>query len=160
VKVVLPDENVPELPVRDRRPFVRVPLKTTGPPMVEVNVMVPEKLSNVVPVPAAVLVKVKVSKLRTAPPGGVSPPRLVTETGIAVAVAPGPLDNVVVPPELLSVTTSVVLTCPKIRIVAALAELASASDARPAIANRISEERMGLFLPVRWKTSWIVVMEP
>jgi hypothetical protein len=32
--------------------------------------------------------------------------------------------------------------------VAALAEVTNASDARPANANRISEERMDLFLPV------------
>jgi hypothetical protein len=62
---------------------------------------------------------------------------------------PGPVVNVVTPPDTDSVMTSVeVWGCEKDKITAASAELAIASDARPATANRISEERMDLILPV------------
>jgi len=135
VKVEVPLKNVPPVPFTDKVPFVSVEVKR-GPPVVVVNVMVPEKLSSeVAPAPATVgLVRVKVSRALT---GVGIPPMLEIVTGIAVAFAPVPVVNTVVPLTTRSVTTSVILVWPKTRIVAALAVLAklkAARNAKPRVA--------------------------
>jgi hypothetical protein len=93
-------------------------------------------------------------------------PPIVTNTGIhpggIAPVAPAPVVEMVVldPDAVNTMGVRFVFCCWNWRMAAAFDDVASASDARPAIANRISEERMDLFLPVKWKTSWIVVIEP
>jgi len=78
---------------------------------------------------------------------------------ILTAIPPAGVLNVVVAlgerPLLVAVRAigGIVSTCSKFRMVAALAEVAIASEANPANAKRISEDRMVLLLPRWWKSS-------
>lgn len=87
------------------------------------------------------LVKLKVSGTTKPGAGGVLPPRFVTTTGMGTAGVPGPDEKVVLlGPVEVDMTTSLAFCWPKMKMVAASAEVAIiAREARAENAKRTGE---------------------
>jgi len=154
--VKLEASNPPAAPFALRRPFVIVTVRMgvfPGVPSGSVEMMiVPLKPFSMPPLTGAVLVKagLKVSKASALRPEEF--PICVIVIGIEVGLVIGcdtpTVVNVVVPPETVATTWSVLTCWPNVRMVAALADVDIASDATHTAANRVNVERMVLLLPL------------
>jgi len=125
---------------------VAVKTEVAAAPVPRRNWMVPVKLSCVRTPPEPVTGAVLETLVKISVPG--KPAKATFPMSVIEIVVPL-VEIVVVLPDRVSVLTSFGLfVAPKLKIVSASAEVANASAAKPAIANRISEDRMVLILPV------------